>query len=367
MRERKNNRELHSWVEERLSAYMDNQLPPLERVKVERHLRECSQCERALSSLLWTVSLLKQAPAPALPRSFVLPVPKQTPRAPIISISLLRLATAMATLFLITLVGIDVILQLGGAAAPASLSAPRVAIAPTTVAGQRQAAQSEPPTQAANAQTFSEGRAGATAAPTTAPVAKETVSPTAVPPVVAPLPAAPATAAPPAVAPKPTSPPAATSAPAATAAPAAGALQSQTGAASRPSVRSSAVQGSPTPSAPLVMGRGGGNEKSSQDNAATAAPLQSQPRSLDVEPTDTLVPATETPSSPLPAPKAASAPPTATPRQEALAQPTRALTTQPATVPSSEDAIPVSPLRIAELGALFLAVFLGVLTLLLRR
>ncbi len=368
MFERKNNRELHSWVQERLSAYMDNQLPALERAQVDRHLRDCKECQRAFASLQWTVSLLKQAPAPALPRSFTLPVPKQAHRAPIIGLSLLRFATAMATLLLISLVGIDLILQFSGAGMIATSSAPRVAAVPPTSAPPTQAAS-----HAADAATAQDGLRAATAEPMLKGLTAPTPAATAAPPVVAPLPAAPATAIPPTTAPKATPPPAPTSAPAATGAPAAGALQSQTGAASRPSVRASMAQGSPTPATFSGQGRGG-NEKSSQDNtattAATAAPLQPQPQSLAVEPTATPgATATETPLPPPATPTVTPVPPAATaaPKQQALAQPTNIPATQPTVAPAIENASPISPLRIAELGVLFLAVFLGVLTLLLRK
>jgi hypothetical protein len=366
MLERKNNRELHSWVQERLSAFMDNQLPPLERAQVDRHLRDCKECQRVLASLQWTVALLRQAPAPVLPRSFMLPVPKQAPRAPLIGLSVLRFATAMATLLLISLIGIDLILQSSSAGTTATSFAPRVAAVPPTSAPPTQAAS-----HAANAATVQDGLRAATTAPMLKGEAVPTPAPTAAPPVVAPLPASPATAVPPTAAPRPTLPPAPTSAPAATTAPFAGALQSQTGATSRPSVRASIAQGSPTPTNLPGQGRGGGNEKSSQDNAAaTAAPLESQPQSLSVGPTATpSSTATETPFSPpatatiTPEPPAA----TAAPKRQALAQPTSIPATQPTVAPPSENIMPISPLRIAELGVLFVAVFLGVLTLLLRR
>ncbi len=382
MPERKTNHELHSWVQERLSVYLDDQLPALERLRLERHLSDCSECQRALSSLQWTISLLKQAPAPVLPRSFTVPVQKQTPRAPILSISLLRFATAMATLLLISLIGIDVIGQLGGAGTPAMLSAPQVAIAPTVVAAQPQAPSPDVSTSDANAQTFKQGAREAPPAPPPQPTPAATEAPAGVVPFAASLP----TAAPPTAVPKPVAPSAATvaptfpsasaatsalvatSAPAATSAPRAGAVPGQTDTAARPSVRSSAAQGSATPSAPQVLGKGGASEKSSQDNtAATAAPLLTQPQSLPTEhPATATAPAAETVR---PTPTTAAPPPTATPspRQEALVQATRAPVAPPPPEPYGSTALPLAPLRVAELGALFIAVFLGVLTILLRR
>jgi anti-sigma factor RsiW len=66
----------HDYVEDRLSAYIDGQLPDMERVQVRKHLQACSQCQASLDSLGWTVRLLKQVPTPPLPRQFTLPVPE---------------------------------------------------------------------------------------------------------------------------------------------------------------------------------------------------------------------------------------------------------------------------------------------------
>lgn len=71
--------DMDAWVEERLSDYMDETLAPKERAMVEAHLQTSERARASLESLRWTVSLIKQTPAPALPRQFTLPV---TPRAP---------------------------------------------------------------------------------------------------------------------------------------------------------------------------------------------------------------------------------------------------------------------------------------------
>lgn len=112
------NSELHTWVEERLSDFIDQQLAPAERARLENHLADCARCRASLESLRWTIALVKQAPAPALPRSFVLPVPAR--RAPsTFAFGFARFATALATLLLFAAVGIDLIMQFGGASAPA--------------------------------------------------------------------------------------------------------------------------------------------------------------------------------------------------------------------------------------------------------
>lgn len=73
--------DMDAWVEERLSDYLDGTLSPQDRAKVEAHL-QISERERAsLESLRWTVNLLKQTPAPTLPRQFTLPVTQRAPRA----------------------------------------------------------------------------------------------------------------------------------------------------------------------------------------------------------------------------------------------------------------------------------------------
>src|SRR5512135_2573063 len=81
MLNRGNHNQLHDYVESRLSEYLDGALPAPERAVVQAHLNECERCAASLASLRWTVGLLKQAPAPALPRSFALPVPAAA-RAP---------------------------------------------------------------------------------------------------------------------------------------------------------------------------------------------------------------------------------------------------------------------------------------------
>ncbi len=138
-----NVRDGHAWVEERLSAYVDGQLAPNERAQLENHLRDCARCQASLASLKWTISLLKQAPAPALPRSFILPRqgsrglrPESAQPAPFFRFGFgaLRAATALATLVLCAVVGADLILQFGGASAPAFAPAAREVAAPTQAA-----------------------------------------------------------------------------------------------------------------------------------------------------------------------------------------------------------------------------------------
>lgn len=65
---------MDSYVEERLSAYLDGTLSAQERALVENYLTQSQEARASLESLRYTVDLLKQTPAPALPRQFTLPV-----------------------------------------------------------------------------------------------------------------------------------------------------------------------------------------------------------------------------------------------------------------------------------------------------
>lgn len=58
---------------ERLSAYLDGELPASERAALDAHLPDCAQCQRELAALRQTRALLGALPAPALPRDFRLP------------------------------------------------------------------------------------------------------------------------------------------------------------------------------------------------------------------------------------------------------------------------------------------------------
>lgn len=183
------NRDWHTFIEERVSDYLDNQLPSLEHARFERHLRGCPRCQRTLASYQWTLALLKNAPSPALPRQFTLPVPRAAPRAPIFGLSALRLAAAIATLILVSLLGVDVINQLGGAASSSALPAARSAqqatkpsagVPPTIVALVPPAVGNVASPSAPTLTPFS-ASGGALVAPTAAPVA------TAVPPPAQPI------------------------------------------------------------------------------------------------------------------------------------------------------------------------------------
>lgn len=173
MFERHDSAKLHPWVQARLSDYIDNQIPTVERMRVEQHLGECERCRASLESLRWTIALVKQAPVPASSRSFTLPVPARREPASF-AFGFARFATALATLLLFAIIGVDLISHAlrGGAAAPAMApSAAKEIAAPTQAV-----ALAPTPTQSV---VF---RAEPTPAPKSSPA-----------PVFAPQPAAPAT------------------------------------------------------------------------------------------------------------------------------------------------------------------------------
>jgi negative regulator of sigma E activity len=65
-----------NWDEQReqLSAYVDGELPAGERALVEEHVATCAECRAEVAALTQLRRVLRALPAPALPRSFTLPV-----------------------------------------------------------------------------------------------------------------------------------------------------------------------------------------------------------------------------------------------------------------------------------------------------
>ena len=64
-----------NWDEqrERLSAYIDGELPSAEAQQLEAHLASCAECRRELDELRQLRTLLRALPSPRPPRSFTLP------------------------------------------------------------------------------------------------------------------------------------------------------------------------------------------------------------------------------------------------------------------------------------------------------
>jgi len=67
----------HKFIQNNLSAYLDQRLTPRQKERVERHLAECPACRQKLATLRSTVALLRQTPTIPVPRSFVLPASVQ--------------------------------------------------------------------------------------------------------------------------------------------------------------------------------------------------------------------------------------------------------------------------------------------------
>jgi len=54
----------HRWAPRRMSDYLDGELPPAARARMERHLAECAKCRRLLAGLRRTIDGLGRLPAP---------------------------------------------------------------------------------------------------------------------------------------------------------------------------------------------------------------------------------------------------------------------------------------------------------------
>jgi len=57
----------HRFVQSRLSPYIDGELPPNERVRVEDHVGVCPQCRRVLATLKRTIEGLRGLDTPRRP------------------------------------------------------------------------------------------------------------------------------------------------------------------------------------------------------------------------------------------------------------------------------------------------------------
>jgi anti-sigma factor RsiW len=55
----------HGWAPEHMSDYLDGELAPGGRSRMERHARDCPECERLLAGLRAVVRGLGRLPAPA--------------------------------------------------------------------------------------------------------------------------------------------------------------------------------------------------------------------------------------------------------------------------------------------------------------
>ena len=127
-----------SRTRQRMSEYVDSLLSPSEARAVESHLAQCADCRTYLESMLAMVASLRQLPALAAPRNFVLA--RQPSPQPLRLFAPLRAATAaLALLFLLVVTGRYVGFgQLATApGAPQRQTASTEAERPTAVAGQQ--------------------------------------------------------------------------------------------------------------------------------------------------------------------------------------------------------------------------------------
>lgn len=124
----------HEFSQERLSAYLDEELPPGERGRVERHMGDCPQCRCDLDNLRRTAQWTMALPVVPCPRSFAVPVPAPAKRARVAQrawgMPALQGATALvAVLFLLAVVGEALLPGKHPALAPAPSGADRESVA----------------------------------------------------------------------------------------------------------------------------------------------------------------------------------------------------------------------------------------------
>jgi anti-sigma factor RsiW len=55
----------HRWAPGRMSAFLDHDLTPHQRTRMERHVGECRRCRSLLSGLQLVVAALHRLPAPS--------------------------------------------------------------------------------------------------------------------------------------------------------------------------------------------------------------------------------------------------------------------------------------------------------------
>jgi anti-sigma factor RsiW len=162
---------------ERLSAFLDGQLPPGETAALEARLRQEAGLRETLNKLRQAKAALQSLPALRPPRSFTLTPEMAGVRPRRAGYPALRLATALATMAFLVVSGIDVVSRLPfpfapGAAAPAPAEQLMLGAEP----------QSEVPAEEENPEV---ARSAAAEASTLVPqpFAQDALAPTATPPV----------------------------------------------------------------------------------------------------------------------------------------------------------------------------------------
>ncbi len=81
-----------------LSAYLDGELDPREKARVEALLQSNPEAKETYQSLLRTKAVLRSAPPRKVPRNFTLTAAAVQPRRPLILIPALRFSSVLATL-----------------------------------------------------------------------------------------------------------------------------------------------------------------------------------------------------------------------------------------------------------------------------
>lgn len=140
----------HTYVAERLCAYLDEELSAQERAIVERHLPECPHCQWELKTLCQTAQWTREMPTVPLPSSFAIPVPARQRAKPwwSWSVPVMQGATALVAAMLLLVVAGDFLLT-GGlwqASSPAALP-----VASTSDVAVPEVALEEQPTEEAMA------------------------------------------------------------------------------------------------------------------------------------------------------------------------------------------------------------------------
>lgn len=85
-------------MEGMLSSYIDGQLSPSQRQRIEGHIEGCDACRRELESLRATLNLLHRVPMVLPPRSFA--IAEVVPKRRAVAFGALRTATAVAVIVL---------------------------------------------------------------------------------------------------------------------------------------------------------------------------------------------------------------------------------------------------------------------------
>jgi hypothetical protein len=187
----------HQYAEERLSAFLDGELSPQERMAVDRHLATCPACRWQLETLRQTVQWTRELPTVPLPRVFTIPpfsepVPVPEPRLRRSFVPLFQGATAMLALLFVFVLAGDLLLgsmaRLPAAVPEAAVGAPAPAVQVTEEAAMMIAEAPTVPVEAEAPAAKAMPEAEATAVPPP-PAATEALAMEAPPPAATEAPA----------------------------------------------------------------------------------------------------------------------------------------------------------------------------------